>query len=165
MKQNQFGLELDPASKWREENGVIYFSLTSDGTTGKEWIKRLEKKNFRLGDYSKKILLSNEFKPTSGVTTEIVVVKSLVFNKLRTKKICNDEDRRNLVQPHSEVACMLREKFSNQEIEALSLWFVILTTQSNNEHLGYLSLLLVPRSKVSKDFGNINGWVPVIIDD
>ena len=28
----------EPIRSWREEDGVIYFSVTSDGTTGEEWI-------------------------------------------------------------------------------------------------------------------------------
>ena len=30
-----------PTRSWREEDGVIYFSVTSDGTTGEDWITRL----------------------------------------------------------------------------------------------------------------------------
>lgn len=29
---------------WREEDGVFYFSVTSDGTTGPEWIERFKSK-------------------------------------------------------------------------------------------------------------------------
>ena len=75
---------------WRERDGVIHFSVTSDGTTGEEWIKRLESKYFRVGKYAKDMLFSKNFKPTSGVTTEVVVLKGMLFkdDDRITKKIC-----------------------------------------------------------------------------
>src|SRR3989338_5485130 len=59
----------EPARSWHEEDGVIYFSVTSDGTTGEEWIKRLESDGFRIGKHARQILRSLDFKPTNGVTT------------------------------------------------------------------------------------------------
>src|SRR3989344_4056544 len=64
-----------PSHSWREEDGVIYFSVTSDGMSGGEWIKRLESKGFRVGDYAKNVLRSKDFKPTEGVVTEVAVLK------------------------------------------------------------------------------------------
>src|SRR3989344_110555 len=69
----------EPTRNWREQDGVIYFSVTSDGTTGPQWIERLEGKGFRLSDYAKSVLRSPDFKPTSGVTTEIAILKGMLF--------------------------------------------------------------------------------------
>lgn len=66
--------------KWTEKDGVIRFSVTSDGTTGEEWISRLENKNFRVGDYAKSVLRSKDFKPTSGITIFIAVLKGEIFS-------------------------------------------------------------------------------------
>lgn len=116
----------EPARQWREENGVIYFSLTSDGTTGEEWISRLEKSGFRL-DYAKKILRSPDFKPTKGVSYEIAVLKGLLFedNDRITKKIRAEANKRKLERPNAEVACLIREKFSDKELEAMGLWLIV----------------------------------------
>ena len=113
--------------KWREENGVIYFSVTSDGTTGSEWIKRLEKKGFRVGDYAKSVLKSDDFKPTNGVTTEIAVLKGELFSDEDriTKNVRAEADKRKLAKPNAEVACLIREKFSDKEIEAMGLWYIV----------------------------------------
>jgi hypothetical protein len=46
---------------WRREDGVIHFSVVSDGTTGPEWIKRLEKRGIRVGRYAKDLLRSVDF--------------------------------------------------------------------------------------------------------
>ena len=39
-------------------------SVTSDGTTGEDWITRLSSKGFPRGDYAKQVLRSPDFKPT-----------------------------------------------------------------------------------------------------
>lgn len=80
-------LDVSPSS-WREEDNVIYFSVTCDGTTGEDWIKRLEGKGFHVGDYAKQVLRSPDFKPTSGVTTEVAVLKGVLF-------LDNDRESRN----------------------------------------------------------------------
>lgn len=112
---------------WREQDGVIYFSVTSDGTTGEEWITRLESKDFRVSDYAKSVLRSPDFKPTDGITTEIAVLKGMLFsnNDRVTKKIRAEADKRNLTKPNAEVACLIRENFMDEEIEAMGLWWIV----------------------------------------
>lgn len=116
-----------PEKEWREENGVIYFSVTSDGTTGAEWIARLEKKGFRVGDYAKQVLLSKDFKPTTGVTTEVAVLKGILFedNQRITKNIRKNAEDRKLETPNAEIACLIREKFTDEDIEAMGLIWIV----------------------------------------
>ncbi|MFA6300840.1 MAG: hypothetical protein WC609_00650 [Candidatus Paceibacterota bacterium] len=119
----------EPAHRFRVENGVIYLSVTSDGTTGPEWTKRLEKKGYRLGDYAKQILCSKDFKPTKDVTTKIAILKGTLFSDEDriTEKIRTEAAKRNLTKPNAEVACLIRENFSDEELEAMGLiWVVIM---------------------------------------
>src|SRR3990167_3581782 len=90
-----------PFRSWREEDGVIYFSVTSDSTTGEDWIKRLKSNGFRVGDYAKQVLRSPDFKPTNGVTTDVAVLKGMLFedNDRITKKIRAEADKRKLGMP------------------------------------------------------------------
>lgn len=117
----------EPTRTWREQDGVIYLSVTSDGTTGPQWIERLEGKGFRLSDYAKSVLRSPDFKPTSGVTTEIAILKGMLFeDKDRiTKKIRAEADKRKLTKPNAEVACLIREVLADEEIEAMGLWGIV----------------------------------------
>jgi hypothetical protein len=111
----------EPAKRWREQDGVIYFTLPpTDGTTGPEWIKRLEKKNFRLSQWATDVLKSKDFKPTTGVVNEVAVLKGMLFENSNrtTKNIRAEADKRKLNKPNAEVACLIRENFSNEEIEA-----------------------------------------------
>ena len=114
-------------TKWNEKDGVIRFSVTSDGTTGEEWISRLESKSFRISDYAKSVLRSKSFKPTSGVTTEIAVLKGEIFsdNDRITKNIRKEAKNRKLSTPNAEIACLIREKFSDKELEAMGLYWIV----------------------------------------
>lgn len=142
------------ARKWREQDGVIYFSVTSDGTTGPQWIERLEAKGFDVRDYAKSVLRSSDFKPTAGVVTEIAVLKGVLFS---------DDDRvtkniraaayagtftqgQKLFDPNAQVTCLIREKFTDEEIEAMGLWWVVAMHEPINDSDGDPSLLSTHRS-------------------
>ncbi len=133
----------EPTRSWREENGVVYFSVTSDGTTGEDWITRLESKGFRMGDYAKQVLRTPYFKPTSGVTTEVAVLKGMLFedNDRITNKIRAEADKRNLSKPNAELACLIRQKFTDKEIEAMGLWYIVAMHEPINDSGGYPLLL------------------------
>ena len=133
----------EPTRNWREQDGVIYFSVPSDGTTGPQWIERLEGKGFRLSDYAKSVLRSPDFKPTSGVTTEIAILKGMLFadNDRITKKIRAEADKRKLTKSNAEVACLIRENFSDKEIEALGLWWIVAMHEPIKDSGGGPSLL------------------------
>lgn len=122
-KSKRLRLDLIPKNtkKWWEEKGVIYFKVISDGTTGEQWIKRLAKQGLKLSKYAKELLLSKYFKSTTGVEYTIAVLKGSLFTDSNrvTKKICSEAFKRKLARPNPEVACYIREMFSDEEIEAM----------------------------------------------
>jgi len=137
-----------PIPKWTEKHDIISFSVTSDGTTGEEWITRLEGKGFRIGDYAKSILCSKSFKPTTGITYEIAILKGKIFSdsKRVTKNIRKEAKNRMLSTPKTEVACLIREKFSDKEIEAMGLFWIVTMHESIEDPDGNPSLLLASRN-------------------
>ena len=62
-----------PTCRFREKDGVIYLTVTSDGTTGEDWIKILGENN--LSKYAKEVLRSKDFQPTTGVIYQVKVLK------------------------------------------------------------------------------------------
>src|SRR3989344_5853507 len=137
-----------PSRLWREEDGVIYFSVTSDGMTGEDWIKRLEGNGFRVGDYAKQVLRTPSFKPSSGVTTEVAVLRGCLFedNDRYTAKIRAEADKRKLSKPNAELACLIREKFRDLEIKAMGLWYIVAMHEPINDSGGGPCLLNASRS-------------------
>lgn len=125
-------------SRWHEKDGVIYLSATSDGTTGEGWIKRLEDKGFRVGDYAKQVLRSPDFRPTSGETYEIAILKGMLFQDSDrvTKKIRDEAARRKLGTPNAEVACLIREEFTDQELKAMGLMWIIIMHEPIEDSVG-----------------------------
>jgi hypothetical protein len=133
----------EPSRKWREQDGVIYFSVTSDGTTGKKWITRLESKGFRLSKYAKSVLCSVDFMPTTGITTEVAVLKGMLFENddritENIRKIATD---RKLETPNAEIACLIREMFTDEEIEAMGLIWIVAMHEPINDSDGDPRLL------------------------
>ncbi len=144
-----------PTREWREEDGVVYFSVTSDGTTGPQWVERLEGKGFRVSDYAKQLLNSPDFKTTSGMKSEIAVLKGKLFSNSDriTRKIRAAADKRKLVKPNAEVACLIREKFSDAEIEAMGLWWVVVMHEPIKDSDGGPGLLFAGRDRGGRWLG------------
>jgi hypothetical protein len=148
--------------KWREEDGVIYFSVTSDGTTGKDWITRLEGKGFRIQECDKEVLRSRDFKPTRDVTTEIAVLKGALFvDAARTTKNIRAEayvgtftQGRNLFKPNVEVACLIREMFMDKELKAMGFEWIVTMHEPVRDSNGDLCLLTANRC----DDGRLLDW-------
>ena len=133
----------EPECAWREQDGVIYLSVTSDNESCEGWINRLKNKGFRLNNYAKQLLRSDDFKPTNGVTYEIAVLKGRIFegkNRV-TKKIRAEAESRGLTTPNAEVACLIREKFSDDELEAMGLWWIVTMHEPIKDSDGGPSLL------------------------
>lgn len=158
--QAEIKLIPEPIRNWREEIGVIYFSVTSDGTTGEQWIARLESKGYRISDYAKSLLCSADFKPTNGVTTEVAVLKGMIFKDTArvTKQIRAEADSLKLIKPNAEIACLIREMFTDEEIKAMGLNWIIAMHEPVENLGGDLNLL-------GADCGNDGGWLHASCDE
>jgi hypothetical protein len=103
---------------WHEAPYGIYFSVISDGTTGKDWIKRLKDKGRRVDAYAEKILGSTQFKPTTGVLYQVALFKGIVFTQqsrnIKYVRDCGESEK--CVAPNPELACLIREKFTDEQI-------------------------------------------------
>jgi len=151
------------ARSYRVEDGIIYFSVMSNGMTGEQWIERLENKGFRVGPYAKQMLLSSDFKPTCGVMTEVAVLKGTVFqnNDRTTKKICAEADKRKFTAPNAEVACLIREKLTDKEIAVMGnmmMWYVVVMHEPINDSDGSPHFLDVNRDNGGRYLGTHDAW-------
>ncbi len=94
------------------------------------------------------MLRSNDFQPTTGITTEIAVLKGLLFedSDRTTQNIRAEAGNRQLSKPNAEVACLIREQFSNKELEAMGLYWIVVMHEPINDSGGDLRLLASRRS-------------------
>jgi hypothetical protein len=144
---------------------VIYFEVTSDGTTGPQWISRLEQKGFRLSADAKSVLRSPDFWPTNGVTYKIAVLKGTLFtdsNRI-TKKIREEAERRKLEEPNAESACLIREMFSDEELEDMGIWWIVVFHEPIKDFVGDPRLLAVSRVHEGRwldaySFRSVDDW-------
>ena len=107
---------------WTEKDHVITFSVTSDGTTGEGWRERLGGMGYKMFGYSPLNLLY-QIEPTNGVTTEVAILKGSFFDDEHRlmANVRAEATKRGYTKPHPEVACLIRAKFTYQEILAMGL--------------------------------------------
>ncbi len=112
---------------WREEDGIIRFSVTSDGTTGPGWVERLEQCGYNVSERAKQLLLSPDFKPTNGVVTEIAVMKGSLFSNDEriTRNILAEASRRKYVALNPEDACLIRVMFTDDKVKEMGFWGIV----------------------------------------
>jgi hypothetical protein len=137
----------EPVRCWREEDGAIYFEVTSNGMTGKQWIEWFEQNGIRLTKWAKDVLLSPDFKPTAGVTYKVAVLKGALFtdsNRI-TSNIRKEAERRKLEEFPAEVACLIRKAFSDEELAAMGLWWIVVFHKPIKDSDGDPNLLAANR--------------------
>lgn len=114
----------------RTENPFVspqIFEVTSNGLSGEGWITRLKKARYNVGDYAMRLLRDKKFVATKGVTYRLAVIRGEEFedeNRI-TSKIREEATRRGYLTPSAEHAPLLRELISDEEIEAMGLYALI----------------------------------------
>ncbi len=110
-----------------DDEGNIHFTLTSNGFTREQWEQHLERRGWRIGDYARQVLRRATEAPTNGVTYDIVVRpgKKISDSDRITKKIRAAADKKGWLKPHWEVACLIRDTFTDKELEVMGLWYII----------------------------------------
>jgi hypothetical protein len=114
--------------RWIEKNGVIYFTLVSNGVTGEEWINHFKSKGKSIGVHVKGILQHADFIPTKAGTVHYIgVLKGELYtnNERMTRLIKSDAENRKMIVPHAEVACLICENFTDWEIKEMGLDYII----------------------------------------
>jgi hypothetical protein len=137
-------------SVWHEgKDGIIRLTLTSDGTSGPEWVKRLWHCGVHLSPGSLYLLHSPDFKPTSGVTVEIAVVRRILFprGQRSNRDIVSAAAKRKFRLLHPEMACLLREKISNKDVEDMGLWWIFTMHEPIKDDRDDPRILIVGRER------------------
>lgn len=146
--------------KWREQDGIIYLSVTSNGMTGEDWIEHFRKNGFMLNCDVERVLRSENFKPSLGVTTEIAILKDTLWSagERLTRNIRVKAFHLGITPPNVEVACLIREAFSDQEIRDMGLKEITVMHESFIDSHYRLPMLL-NISSVGGNHSNCGSWL------
>ncbi|MBU6231775.1 MAG: hypothetical protein KGI45_01555 [Patescibacteria group bacterium] len=116
-----------PAEWTVDGDGNIHFTVTSNGLTPEQWERHLESRGFRLSDYARNVLRRASEAATNGVAYHIVVRPgSKISSRDRiTKKIRAHATEKGWKTPHWEVACLIRDTFTDEQLEKMGLWWIV----------------------------------------
>lgn len=132
-----------------DEDGNIHFTLSpTTGMTHEQWEQHLERRGWRIGDYARQVLRRASEAPTNGVTYNIVVLpgKKVSDSDRITKKIRVVADKKGWLKPHWEVACLIRDTFTDEQLEQMGLWYIVTMHEPIEDFDGDPGLLSSNRS-------------------
>jgi len=133
---NQLGIADPNEAIWHEKKkGIIRFTLPpTSGITGPQWVMRCEKSGIVINWRVKEKLLSgDQFMPTKGVINDVVVLRGSLFpaGKPSTQDIFASAHTgeftkgEKLYDPNVEVAFLIREMITREEIKKMGLSTII----------------------------------------
>jgi hypothetical protein len=140
---------VETASMWAvDDEGNIHFTLTSNGFTREQWEQHLERRGWRIGDYARQVLRRASEAPTNGVTYNIVVRpgKKISDSDRITKKIRAAAEKYGWLKPHWEVVCLIRDTFTDEQLEQMGLWYIVTMHEPIKDSGGDPSLLRSDRN-------------------
>ena len=131
---------------WIEKDDVIYFYIASKGMSGQDWIAHFQSKGYNIPYYAQQILMSNDFKVSPADTIHhIAVLKGGTFIDSGcgcvTKKIRARAKEMKFSKPNAEIVCLIRDQFSNDDLKAMGLWWIVCMHKPIKDSNGVPSLL------------------------
>jgi hypothetical protein len=123
--------------------------VVSDGLNAEQQISKLETAGFNVWPEAKFIMRSGDavYVVTNGVTYGVAIIKGDEFddNSRTTENVRKEADRRRWIEPPVELARLLREKISDEELERMGLWWLVVMHKTILVSVGNPSLLGLSR--------------------
>ena len=119
------------------------FEVTTNGRSGDQHITDLEVQGDRVDDYAQELLRGKEFVATDGKTYKLAIIMGDEFedDKRTNENIRVEAAKRGYLDPSVELAPYVREMFSDEDLEQMGLWALIVMHQPVSVSCGFLSLL------------------------
>ncbi len=135
---------VETSRHWRKNADIVKFTVESSGTTGSEYIARLEHRGIHLNDSSKKILGSSKLVPTcSKYHVSILTTPLFKKGKCTVEEVFAEAKTRLLLTPNIELTCLISEMFSFEQFEAIGISRVIIMHEPLVSQFDYKCLLEV----------------------
>ena len=137
--------------RWIEIDGVIYFKVVNDGTTGRrQWPNRLKNLDCTVGHSAERMLLSGGPTSTTGETINVAVLKDVFpadHGEIFTVGEARDEaGRMGLTELDPEVACIILDSVTSEELAEMGLNWIVVMGETIDGSDGVPSLLGVGRN-------------------
>lgn len=109
-----------------DDEGNIHFTVTSNGMTCEQWEHHLKSRRLLLDDSGPNLLRHVGGVSTNGVVYRIVVRPgSKIADRERTiPKVFAHAANKGWKIPHWEVACLISDTFSNEQVEQMGLFWI-----------------------------------------
>ncbi len=120
-----FNQRRDPFKKKPRE----ILTVTSDSRNGETFVRDLKQAGYHIDDWALNVMLRAPFVAMSGVTYSLGIIKGEEFsdNERMISNIRAEAARRGWRTPPIEVATLLREVVSDEDIERMDLvWLVVM---------------------------------------
>jgi hypothetical protein len=123
------------------------FNVTTTGRSGEDSIVVLKEQGFHVGSYVEELFRSKEFVATNDKLYTLAVIGGDEFedDQRTNRNIRAEADRRGWEEPPVELASYLREQISDDDLERMGLWALILMHNPISDSRGSPSLLGLDR--------------------
>ena len=133
MKKDFFTANKKP---WIEKDGRIYFEVTTLGLTAEEWKARLTKAGHKISNWANDVLSKPDYdlnhRYEADKTLKIVLIKGKEIEKDSERLTKNlkaiavkDFGTNSVSELKGELGLLIREKFSNKELEEMVLYYIV----------------------------------------
>lgn len=151
-----------------EKKNRITFTITGLGLTGAEWVTRLEAGSHRVSVWACDVLTKPDYDQNHRLEAGKEYKVTLVFGKeIRKDSERTTADLKALARREigkqavsglkGELALLVREKFTNKELEDMGIWYIAVLHESIIDSDGDASILVSSRSAhgscVDADYG------------
>ncbi len=121
---------------WTEKGNRIYFEVTTLGLTAEEWITRLKANGHKISNYANQIISNPNYDKNHryepGKTLKVVLIRGTEIKKDSERVNKNlkaiavkDFGTNSVSELKGELALLIREKFSNKELEEMGLYYIV----------------------------------------
>lgn len=121
------------------------FTVTSDGRNAEGLTRTLEQKNFRVSWHAEEVMQSPQFIITSGRTYQLGIIygDEISDEKRSTANVREEAKKRGWLTPPAEVAHLTREKISDNDLERMGVWWLMIMHEPievSDDGPGFLAL-------------------------
>ncbi len=148
--------------RWFSIGCVTYFKVTLDkSTSGEDWITRTAEHGNVVHAQTHDRLCCKDFKQSAPGKYLVAVfdISLLENDKVSLKEIRVMANKKGFETPNTDIACLVREQFSDQDIYAMGFDTLLFM----HDPIVDQNLLYIPRLRGARTLSNCNGWEDVTV--